>query len=304
MASALDRIIDGASDPSVSTANLLRSALAAARRLRADTVRNWVERELAGYDANIERDELPVYRRSTETGVEATWSGYNGATTLVVHDVSDDFPKAWFLLPFRQPVSELERLAASDQEIGEPWPAQLVLLWNSLAAEGKAAHVEGTSLFSARIMVQKASIVGVLDAIRTEVMKLALDLQDAAASAGEPGGPTVEDAGVQSVITTFHNHIYGGSPTIAQGANVTQTVTVNAGDLASLSKAAQDLGLGNEDLSAYVAAVLAAREEPSKGKLVAFVDKVRSGAVTLAGGVAGNIAAEQLMEWAAAFLGS
>jgi hypothetical protein len=307
MASALDRIIDGASDPSVSIANLLRSALAAAHRLGADTVREWVERELTGYDEGVERDELPVYRRGSATGVMAHWTGPFGTsanTTLLVHDVSDDAFRTWFEVPFRQPVSELEKLAASDVHPAIPWPAGVVGRWNSLAEQDKASRVDSMWLFSAQTMVEKSSIEGVLDAVRTEVLRLALNnLQDGAVLAGEAGRPTVDDPDGQRAVTTFHTHVYGGAPTFAQGTSVTQVVTVNFGDIVSLSQAAQGLGLSNEDLSDYVDAVLAAREEPSKGKLVVFLDRVRSGAVALGSGVAGNIAAEQLMKWATVFLG-
>ena len=291
MPSALDRIIDGASDPEVSTSNLLRRALATAHRLRADPVKDWAQRELSGYDGVNEVD-LPTYRRLRAAGVKAHWTGPFGAsatTVLTELDAPEDFFEPWFRISFRQPVPELESYSTSEGEVGLPWPAVALVRWNELISENRAVHVGGHVLFSAQMIVPKSTLTGVLEAVRTEVMNLALELQSAADSAGEPGGPTVkDDPMVEHAVSTFITNIYGGAPTLAQGTRVSQTVTVHAGDIVTLTQAAKDVGLCEEDVSTYVEAVLAARNDPDKSKLSSFVDKVRGGTIALGSGIAGD----------------
>ncbi|KRD36822.1 hypothetical protein ASE27_10220 [Oerskovia sp. Root918] len=306
MATALDRIIDGASDPSVSTSDLLRRTLAAAHRVRADEVKGWAERELSGYDG-IEEEELPTYRRGLDTAVKANWAGpFNSSvtTSLTPLDKPDDWFSPWFRVVFRQPVSELESYADVAGELGLPWPVVALSRWNEMIDAGRAVHVDGMRLYTAETKVAKQAVVGVLDAVRTEVMKFALDLQSAADTAGEPGGPTVEDnPKVEGAVTNFYMNVYGGAPTIAQGASVTQTVTVNVGDIGSLARAAESLGLAGGDVTEYVEAVLEARNDPDKSKLREFAERVGRGVVTVGNGIVGNIAATKLLEWGTTFLG-
>lgn len=304
MASALDRIIDGASDPSVTTSDLLRRALVTAHRLRTSELQDWAQRELSGYDAAA---ELPVYRRARPAGVEAQWSGafnYCATTVLQPTDMPEDAFAPFFQTAFRESVAQLELLHGTDEELGRPWTTDALVRWNELIDAGQAASMGDAYLFSARTMMPSHAIAGVIDSIRTQVMCLALELQAADGDAGEAGGPTVEDdSGVERAVTTFITNVFGGAPTIAQGSAVTQAVTVNAGDIVSLSRAAGSIGLVADDVSEYVAAVLDARNDPDKGKLRVFVEKVRSGALALGNGVIGNVAATKLLEWGTAFLG-
>ncbi|MGF0118747.1 hypothetical protein ACQFYA_20840 [Promicromonospora sp. Marseille-Q5078] len=307
MTSALDGIIEGAADPSVRTADLLRRAAAAAHRLEATEIREWARRELSGYPEETQDDDLPVYRRSIPTGASTYWTGYGGTSetrTLTAPDQPDDWFAVWFRVAFRQPVSELESLmSAEDGGLGIPWPGMVITRWNELAAQGKAFGLSGMTLYRARTLVPKQALVGVVDAIRTEVMSLAMDLQSANTEAGAAGGPTVaDDAEVRQVATQFITNIYGDGATIAQGHAVSQQVTVHVGDVVTLTQAAQTT-LDADGLADYVDAVLAARTDPEKSKLRAFLEKVRGGAYALVGGVASNVAADQLMQWATQFLG-
>lgn len=305
MASVLDAIIDGASDPGVRTVDLLRRTIAAAHRLRASTVRGWAQAELAGYRGS-DASTLPVYRRAMKTGVRAQWSGPFGSsasTILTPVDAPEDFGRL-FEIDFREPIAELEAIVELQGDSGMTfaWPAAALSWWNELIAEGRATHVQGMVLFSAHTIAPRQAIVGVVDSVRTEIMQLALDLQDTADTAGEPGGPTVNDPDVAQVVNNFITNVYGGSPHVAQALSIEQTVVIT-GDVGSLTRAAQTLGLDGADLTDYVEAALAARGEPDRRSLKKFLVKVRDGAVVLGSGVATNIAADQLLAWAVSFLG-
>lgn len=304
MSTALERIIDGASDPSVSTADLLRRAIAVAHRLRSDQVKSWAERELRGY-AGVDKEQLPVYRRPQVSIATAHWTGFGGSsasTHLRVSDAPPEFARL-FEVSVNQPVSELESLAASESGMGIPWPAVAVGRWNSLIKEERALHVAGMYLFSMQTEVPKQLLVSVLDEVRTEVLNLALDLESAGAQTGEVGGPTIDDPPVQSAVTTFVTNVYGPGAAITQAGWVNE-LTVNVGDVDSLTRAARALGLDEKDVEAYVEAVVAARDDLERGRLSKFLAAVKAGTLKLAGGIASNIAADQLLKFAMSFLGT
>ncbi|MCL3863001.1 hypothetical protein [Actinotalea sp. K2] len=304
MPTALERIIDGASDPSVSTADLLRRAVAVAHRLRADQVKTWAEHELRGY-VDVVEEELPIYRCAQVSIAKAQWTGFGGSsatTHLRVSDAPSQFAPL-FEIAARQPVSELESLAVSEDGLAIPWPAAAVSWWNRLIDEEKAVHVSGMYLFSMRTEVPRQLLVSVLDAVRTQVMNLALDLESAGAQTGEVGGPTVDDPPVRAAVTTFVTNVYGPGAAITQAGWIDK-LTVNVGDVDSLARAALALGLGQADVATYVEAVEAAQDDPERSKLSKFLEAVKSGGLSVAGGIASNVAADQLLKFAMSFLGT
>lgn len=144
MPSALDAIIDGASDPSLRTTDLLRRTIVAATRVRATSVRAWAEKELAGYDG-AEVDDLPVYRRPQKTNSKAIWAGPLGSSAtnyLSYHDAPEESLAPLFEVTFRQRVAELESFSESshDGELMIPWPAFALSRWNDLIARNAAVH--------------------------------------------------------------------------------------------------------------------------------------------------------------------
>lgn len=62
----LDDIIDGSSDGTVSSSDLLRQVRTAVHRLGAQEVALWAKRELEGYEVTADR---PDYRRQLALGV-------------------------------------------------------------------------------------------------------------------------------------------------------------------------------------------------------------------------------------------
>lgn len=304
MSTALDAVIDGASDSSVRITDLLRRTITIAHRLGAPELQAWARRELSGY-ADRDGTELPVYRREQVMHAQAVLTGPMGASATMNWTILEA-PEKWiedlFRVEFRQPVAELISMLEQEGEMGRPWPAAAMARWSSLAAEGKAVTIAMMALYSVKTVVQRQSIEAVLDAVRTELLQLALDLQSVAQDAGEAGGTTVDDPHVAAVVNQFFNNIHGGSATIVQGQDVEATV-VQVGDVASLAKAATGLGLDQQQVAEYVATVLEAREDPEQTKLQKFAGGVRGGAIALAGGIASNVAADQLLAWARTFLG-
>lgn len=303
MSTKLDEIIDGSSDSTVRITDLLRRTIVLAHRLQAPALRSWAERELSGYEDEA-LDDLPLYRRTT-SAAKLKWNGPMGSmhTQIVTTvDAPDEFAPL-FDVRMREPLSQLEAQLQSEGDLGIPWPAAALIRWNNLAAQGKALSISYMVIHGAHTIVQRSLVEGLLDAVRTQLLTLALDLQEAGGDVGETGGATAADPKVESAVTTFITNVYGPGATVAQGERVRQTV-VQLGDLAALTKAASEVGLDGEAAGDFIAAVLEARSDPKRSKLQRFVTAVRSGAVSLSGGVASNIAADQLLELAGRFLGS
>lgn len=159
------------------------------------------------------------------------------------------------------------------------------------------------SLFSARSVVTRQHLRGLLDTVRSKALEFALDLQAVDPEAGTAGGPTVDtDPTLSTTIYNVTNNIYGHGANIAAGTHIKQRAVVKAGDAAGLIAAAQAAGLELSDAEEYVAAVKAdgRTDGPRTSR---FLERVRSGGITLAGNVTANIAAQQLIAAAAQFLG-
>lgn len=299
----LGSLIDEAASGSTSLATLLRNIKVVATRIGATELRRWADQELTGYDATA---ALPAYRASRSLPVFGTWSGPMGSSLkgqVSPIGVRDEFVKAHFMAPIRQPISELEVLAAADEDPGIQWDPWAVSTYDDMVnrQEGGIGY-EFMALVAARMVVPRSMLVGVLDGIRNHVLDLALSLEGAAPDVGEPNGPTVADPAVQSAASSFVVNIYGDGANVALGVGARAASTVIKGDVSSLVQAALDVGLDEEAAAEFADAVRTDGQEGGE-RTRSFLDRVRSGAVKLSGDITSSIAASLLLQAAAAFLG-
>ncbi|MET4099837.1 hypothetical protein ABIB37_002074 [Agrococcus sp. UYP10] len=302
--SLLDDIIDGATDDSVSTSNLLRKVQVVAHRLGADDILKWVQRELNGYP---DPEDLPPYRRVT-VNVMGTWAGPMQSRLrqpLSPGQMPEDAASVLFSVSLGASLAEMEELAsdASEQELGVPWDTTHVIAYNQWVEEGVVPFIEHYGLFSANRIVTRGVLRGVIDAARNTALGFALDLQATAPEAGTSGGPTMAEAPVAQVVNNYYStHIDGDGNQVAQGENIRQRSKVVKGDLSALLKAAEEVGLDAEGNAELARVVLAdATERPSK--IRSFLSRVREGAFQIGTGVTAEVAATQLSELIAAFQG-
>ncbi|MCU1676314.1 MAG: hypothetical protein JWM93_1072, partial [Frankiales bacterium] len=184
----LAQIIDGATSDDVSISSLLRMVKVVAARLEADQLIAWVDHELGGYG---KEDPLPAYRGPHPTEVMGVFVGpFNSTLTLAVPRVQlpqrvQDAPEA-FVVCFRQPVSELEPLSKATDQLQSAWPAEWVSYINGAIDRGEIELVRMHHLQRAYQTITPPEIRGVLDAVRTRVLDLALALEKLNPAAGEP----------------------------------------------------------------------------------------------------------------------
>lgn len=299
----LTEIIDAASDGSFTTSNLLRKVQTVAFRLRADELGEWSQRELFGYKND---DPVPAYRGPFWTPVTGVWSGPGGsrATNVVSYvGLPDDFINGWFKATVRQPVADLELLGAGDKSPSMSWDPFIVNEYGRLVAEKKGgAGFYMMELIAATQTIPQNAIVGIIDAVRTTALQFALELEQVAPTAGEPGGPTTDDPEVKQVTNNFNFTINGDGNNIAAGSDIRQKAVVKKADVDSLVKAVVELGLQREAVEDLRAAVIADGPQPAD-KTSNFISKLRAGGYALAGGVSSNIAAEGVIQAVSAFFG-
>ncbi|PCC49283.1 hypothetical protein [Brevibacterium aurantiacum] len=281
---------------------VLRKLMIVAHRLQAVPLLAWVKNELNGYSSG---DDLPTYRGPIHANVEAVITGpmgNRGTNTLSSHGVPSEF-EGLFEVAFREPLASLEALAQSSDSAGIPWDPAMVGLYNQWIEEGKVPFLQYWGVYSARRMISQSTLQGVVDIVRTKALEMTLDPQAEFPDAGEVGGPTIEEPAVEATVTHITNNIYGNVNAMAQGQDVRQKVTVKTGDLVGALTAAK--AFLADDAIAELSQVLTAAGDAAekRGRLMRFVGAVKSGTVTLAGGVASNFAADGILEVGNQFFG-
>ncbi|ALV47217.1 hypothetical protein MB46_18675 [Arthrobacter alpinus] len=305
MSSQLEQIINDSADETISLESLLFRVKIVAMRLRADNLVSWANGELNGFEIG---DGLPAYRQREEYPVLGNWSGpmnrmiRNQPVSPI--GLKETERLAMFTTMLRQPVSELEALAAGNDDPGAPWDASKIshyeyCVQNKLGGAG----FEFMSLFSARMVFPRTMLKGKLTQIRSAVVDLALKLEQANPSSGEPGGPTIGDEEVQAVVQNFTINNYGDGNNIAAGSEIKQRAKVVKNDMASLVVAAKKLGLSDDAAEEFREAVLA-DGEPGGTRTQKILERVRSGTLALAGGITTDLAVSGLLEAANGYFGA
>jgi hypothetical protein len=211
--STLSQIIDAATGDTVPIPSLLRKLKALASELDSARLVEWVDVELYGY---LDPEVLPPpYRGPFKAEVIARWGGPSGShATMPLPSTAlpEAMRKAPYELVFRQSVSELQKLAQSDKRLMHAWPADAVAKVNDMISRGQVQpEIPMGALIHAYRQFSPTLIGGILDAIRTRVLDVALALQRVVPRAGEAGAPTVDPARVQSVVEDWRQEPGGAS---------------------------------------------------------------------------------------------
>lgn len=219
----LDDAVDVLAGNADDTSSALRKLLVVGTRMESAPIIEWCKKELTGY-GDDDVDSYPPYRRDLPTLVVVRWTGYGGSIydhPLERNLVPDEL-RRMFSYSYYEPIAELEALSDGGERY---WPLRLVQYLRTLADERKVPIVEGCQIYSVKQILTTTQIRGVIGAIRNRALMMALELQQAFPTAGEPGGPTVQDEGVLPIVNNIYNTtVLGGTNTLAMGENNTQTV--------------------------------------------------------------------------------
>lgn len=216
--SLLRQIQESAIDSNTDVASLLRKCKVLAARLGNDEFKQWVERELSGYDR---KEDLPDYR-VIHVNSKGHFSGAFGSGIR-----NADIPMICIPKEFREnlehaylsvPIAALESLVgkSADGTLQEPWDPSLV------------AHVGGDiyermNCMQAWKVIPVAAVVGAIDSVRTRILNFALEIEAADPNAGEAAlnSNPIPQERVQQIFNTYvtgdvHNLATGNSGSVSQ----------------------------------------------------------------------------------------
>lgn len=281
MPALVPELVNMASDPTVSTTDLLRRALVVVRRLAVPELVDWINSELTGY----RQEEVPDYRRLH--GQLVAENPYNGVIPFFappeMTELLTDFAA-------RQSIPELIRLQSNETGIFSHFPPDIEQRLIRMMRESMGVAMRPALRFST------VQIEGIVETVRSRILDWALDLE----GRGIIGEGMTFTQQEKLTVQQIHNHFgdVSGSQIQISSNGSTQTQTNTTGtDLEALKSLVQALGVALEraqgdaadELRAELATLKAQAESP-KPKWDIIKATARS-IKTVAEGVAGNILA-------------
>jgi hypothetical protein len=228
----LDEIIDLAAREQGSVATLLRKCLVLAHALKNERLKVWAESELNGYTD----DEVPEYRH-TVAPAKGLFVGAFGAQInsqpippAMLQERHRHFAES---VELRQPIASYENAAAGSQ-FQLDWPANLILIYQADFFQGQY------TLNRAWQEIPGSVLVGLIDTIKTRVLRLALELKEDLGSSSENLNELPKEKVDQQVVT----YIFGGTNVIAsRDFTQIESIEITQGDWSTLVKALNRVGV-------------------------------------------------------------
>ncbi len=292
--SLLDDIQVAATDPSHSLSDLLRKSQILAFRLRHEPFREWVAHELNGYPDDA---GLPDYRGSLRGEIKADLAGMFGRAAknvaVPLTNIPEEVRDRAVQFKFYQGVAMLESLIGDARRTGEtrvmsPFSAELAALtpvWQDYQT------------ISMWLEVPIASVVGILDQVRSRALEFVLEIETENPEAGATAtkDPPVPLARADAIFNTV---IYGGQVALGPGA----TVSVTPGDLGSLMAYLDAQGVAKEDRAELEAALKADKNRLGQ-RVKGWLGEMAVKTASFGGGVAENAAGGLIAAAVIRFLG-
>lgn len=162
MPALVPELVNMASTPDVSTADLLRRALVVARRLGVTELSAWINSELTGYTSG----EIPEYRRLR--GQLVANDPHRGNIPLFLPPEMADMLADFAV---RQSIPELMHLQGSDTDICSHFPADVEQTLIQMIRKSSGVAMRPGLTFSA------VQIEGIIETVRSRILDWALDLE-------------------------------------------------------------------------------------------------------------------------------
>lgn len=301
--SLLQQIQDEAVDSNYDLGNLLRKCRVLAQRLGNEDLKEWVRCELNGYLGDMEED-LPEYRIIGPVIVQGHYMGLARAqlTNFPIPQTAikdDQIRKKVFTIYATGSVPELEHMVkeAGDEGLRFTLPPEVR---SFIKDPGVRQDMQLAAIWRT---IDTSGFQGISNTVRNKILDFTLELESEVERTGAPI-QNINSQEPDKVQHIFNTQIHGSVGNVAQGnRDVSQSATVNTGDLSSLKEALQELGLPKE----LEAEILTAAEEqqPEDGKLPArlaeLIGKVAvlgaQGALAISGSVAVKVLTRSLCQF-------
>lgn len=250
--SLLREIQNAATDSSSNLATVLRKCRILAARLHNEPFKEWVDKELNGYDFETEEDRkrLPPYRFLDGVQSRGHFSGPFGSGLKNGVIPPSCIPEEWrdvlttqCLFQGVSTYEDLVKNGHTNSALQVPWPADL------MGVVGNDVY-EDMGCLAAWKVIPPSSIIQLLDTVRNKVLDFALEIEAQAPEAGE-ASPEQIPVPQEEVNRLFQTIVMGNVGTLVSGSSdfTMQTVNVNNGDIASLQSYLQSLGLAGGDIA-------------------------------------------------------
>ena len=234
----LQEIIDLAVEDQAPLSVLLRKCLVLSTTLKNEQLKDWVTKELNGYD---EKDILPKYR-VLDVHSRGHFRGPFGAAienqplpSGILREEHRDLATKAYL---RQPIAAYELLlqkADIDGGLRADWSPDLTRHYQS-------KFISDYGLVAAWQDIPVSSLASVGDTIRNRILSFALEIKEALDIADDDLAAVPKEQ-VNQHVTTI---IYGGTNVVsALARDISQVgaITVEAGDLGGLERSLESIGL-------------------------------------------------------------
>ncbi len=282
-------------------ASLLRKCRILAQRLNNADLKSWVLNELEGYGAE---EDLPVYRMLNQALLLGHYFGAFGAEVRNVQiptsAVLDEFREHIVSVRFTQGISEIQEQIANS----EKGALRIAVPPEAYAAIRNTQIRDDMVLGSVMKIVSTSFLQGILDTVRTRILNFTLELESEAPKTGDP----IESLRINKsdkVQQIFNTEIKGDVSNLAQGSSeVLQRIEVPKGNVDALKDALRSIGLDNDGVEEFAAAV---REEKSSkrggfGQRVSELmgktfTKASQGLLKVSASVAGDVLTQMLKSY-------
>ena len=232
-------------DPKIRLSDILRKATIFAHRLKSTEFKQWIDKEINGYDGKVE--DLPKYRvLSTQTYGNFSGpfqSGLRNAPIPSAH-FPEEIHKFATTQPFPQSIRELEFMVENSDKnnINLSWSPDLVVLIADKIYENMVC-------MQAWKVISINQIEGIIDTVRNRLLNFILEIEEMDSEAGE-ARQGESKLSPDKVTQTFNNYILGNNNIVGSGSNFTQSVqqSITQGDFKSLEHALKELGIKEKDI--------------------------------------------------------
>ena len=198
----LEDIVEAATDDKVPIGNLLRKCLVLERQLKNENFRTWLNLELDGYDRDKET-EFPDYRvfncvnKGDFLGMVVKLSDQ----PISLHHMDEHDRKLLHIVHLHQPAAAYEARPNKDHDASLPWNPTITAKYQRKIYQGG-----DPALIRAWQEIPGSILVGLLEQVRTRVLRFALELQENLPKDSVDATAVPPDLVETSVINT----IFGG----------------------------------------------------------------------------------------------
>lgn len=209
--SLLQEIRNDAVNANVNVSDLLRKCKILAYRLGSEEFKSWIDSELNGYDSE---DLLPTYR-TLYVGSKGYFVGDFGSSLSNVDIPMRGLPDRLQVIctnaTFNGPIATLESYTINDKN------GQLTQSWDpAILAKYGSNMYRGMNCIQAWKVIPVASVIGIIDTVKTKILNFVLEIEVINPEAGEAelnSNPIPQD----KVSQIFNINISGNVQNLASG---------------------------------------------------------------------------------------